>query len=94
MAFEQREGGISIFKNQYKEREGQPDYTGSALIDGKKKQISCWLKETRNGDKFFSCQVQEEYVKPSTRSISTSEGEPNPNYNPAINNDFDDDIPF
>jgi len=90
MAFEQREGGMSIFKNQHKEREGQPDYTGNALIDGKKKQISCWLKETRNGDKFFSCQVQDPH------NPNASAGEPNPNYNPdeAINNDFDDDIPF
>ena len=88
--FEQREGGMSIFKNQYKEREGQPDYTGTAKIDGKDKQVSCWLKQTTKGDNYFSCQVQEKYIKPS------SEGQPNPNYNPnaAINNDFDDDIPF
>lgn len=93
--FEHKDNSMSIFKNGYKEREGQPDYKGSGMIDGKKKQISCWLKKTRNGDTFFSCAIQDPYVKPDINN-SASQGEPNPNYNPdaAINNNFDDDIPF
>jgi len=81
--FEHKEGGMSIFKNTNKTKENQPDYTGNALIDGKKKQVSCWLKETQNG-KFFSCQVQDPY-NPSNNI---------PAQQTKINNDFDDDIPF
>jgi len=100
--FEQREGGMSIFQNGYKNSPNQPDWKGTALIDGKKKQISCWTKTTRNGDEFLSCQVQDEYVKPQSTTAkpeATPDGrELNPNYDPnaksPINNDFDDDIPF
>ncbi|MCK5609711.1 hypothetical protein KAR91_48000 [Candidatus Pacearchaeota archaeon] len=83
--FEHKEGGMSIFKNDRKERENQPDYTGSALIDGKKKQISCWLNEGKNGNKYFSCKVQDPYVNPSNNTSQQQS---------AINNDFDDDVPF
>jgi len=81
--FEHREGGMTIFKNSYKEKENQPDYKGEALIDGKKKQVSCWIKQGKNG-KFFSCQVQDPYKPAETTAAEKAH----------INNDFDDDIPF
>lgn len=84
MAYEQKEGGMNIFKNNYKEKSNQPDYTGKAMVDGKMKDVSCWLKEDRNGNKFFSCQIKDEWVNPNSA----------PPAPPAVNNDFDDDIPF
>lgn len=84
MAFEHKEGGMSIFKNEHKEKESQPDYTGSAKIDGKEKKISCWINEGKNG-KYFSCKVQDPYVNPSNNTSAQQS---------AINNNFDDNIPF
>lgn len=99
--FEHNDNTISIFKNGYKNKDSQPDYKGSGVIDGKKKQISCWEKETRNGDTFLSCAIQDSYVKPTESQASPEKkydeagNELNPNYvEPVINNDFDDDIPF
>lgn len=56
--YEIRDNSGSIFKNNRKEKENQPDYTGKALIDGKEKAVSMWVKEGKNG-KFFSVSFQE-----------------------------------
>ena len=56
--YEQRDNSGSIFKNNRKEKDTQPDYTGKALIDGKEKSISMWIKEGKSG-KFFSLSFQE-----------------------------------
>lgn len=54
MAFEQRDNSGSLFKNDRKQQENHPDYTGTAMIDGCEYFISAWVKESRAGKKFFS----------------------------------------
>lgn len=44
MAYEQKEGDIAIFKVREKRNERGPDWTGKALIDGKEKDVSLWIK--------------------------------------------------
>ena len=100
-SFELRDGGMNIFPNGYKQKDNQPDYTGKAKIDGKDKQVSCWIKQGMNGE-YFSCQVQDPYVRPEAQQSHVQPthdeagNELNPNYNLNVkpNNDFDDDIPF
>lgn len=53
----------AIFKNDYKQKETQPDYKGKALIDGKEKEIALWLRESKGGVKYFSIVFSEPYVK-------------------------------
>ena len=53
MAYEQRDNSGSLFKNTYKQRDNQPDYTGNGMIDGVEYKISSWVKEGQRG-KFFS----------------------------------------
>ena len=53
MAYELRDESGSLFRNDRKESEQQPDYRGDAKIDGKAYRISAWLKEGQSG-KFFS----------------------------------------
>lgn len=45
MAYEQREGSGSLFKNDRKEQPNHPDYKGSALIGGVEYWVSAWIKE-------------------------------------------------
>ena len=56
--FEMKDNSGNIFKNNRKEKDSQPDFTGKALIDGKEKSISMWVKEGKSG-KFFSVSFQE-----------------------------------
>ena len=51
-----------LFKNNRKEKETHPDYTGTGNWNGQDFQISAWLKEGKNG-KFFSFSFQEPYKK-------------------------------
>jgi len=47
MGFEHKPNSGSIFPNDYKERDGQPDHTGSAMIDGVEYRIAGWINEGR-----------------------------------------------
>lgn len=49
MAFEHKDGSGSLFENDRKERDSQPDWTGSAKIDGKDYWIAAWENEGRKG---------------------------------------------
>jgi len=59
MSYEKKEGDISIFKNKDKQPESkQPDYKGTALIDGKEKDVALWVRESASGLMYFSGQVK------------------------------------
>ena len=79
--YQPKPGSGSIFKNERKEKESQPDYRGEILTpEGQALEISLWVKEGKKG-KFFSASVkpkQERGTKPQ----------------PAATYDPNDDIPF
>lgn len=54
MAYETKDNTGSLFRNNRKESERHPDYNGSVRIDGHDMWISGWLKETKDGQKYFS----------------------------------------
>lgn len=81
------DGSGVLFTNKKKEKETEPDYTGTIEIDGKDYWLSAWInvgKETSRipGEKFMSLKanIKEAY---QPKSPVRKEGE-----------DFDDDIPF
>ena len=63
MSYEKKEGDISIFKNDKQPESKQPDYKGTALIDGKEKDVALWVRESKDGLKYFSGQVKPKWVK-------------------------------
>jgi hypothetical protein len=64
MAYEQKDNTGTIFKNNKKTDPKHPDYTGSAMIDGVKKDLSAWIKDGQKG-KFLSIAIRDPYTPQS-----------------------------
>jgi hypothetical protein len=60
----------SLFKNDRKNNEKQPDYTGTVNVDGKELRLAAWVKEGKNG-KFFSLKLSEPQEKTSSTPTSS-----------------------
>jgi uncharacterized protein (DUF736 family) len=74
-----------LFRNDRKETETQPDFTGSIDVDGVDHYLSAWVKESKQGKKFFSLSVKakDAVAKPAMQKAKQ-----------VIQEDFEDDIPF
>ena len=78
---EQKENSGAIFKNNYKKAETHPDYKGKMNVDGKDKEVALWVRETKNGEKFFSMAISEP-------------NKPQPVAEELTKTEVDDDLPF
>ena len=70
----------ALFKNDRKQQDNHPDYTGSINVNGVDYFLNGWLKE-KDGRKYFSGTIKPKGDKPLARSTE---------HRPGI----DDDIPF
>lgn len=52
--YEQRDNSGSLFRNEKKEQPNHADYTGNGMIGGEEYWINAWVKEAKNGKKYFS----------------------------------------
>lgn len=65
MAFEQNDNSGSLFKNNRKEKENHPDFTGSAKIKGVDYWLSGWTKTREaNGEKWISLALKPKEEQP------------------------------
>jgi len=96
MAYEPREGDVTIFKNDT-DNERAPQYKGYAIIDGEKRQIALWVKEGAKG-KFFSGTVeltprQQQGQQPAQRAAAPQAPAPI-RQSAGATAPPDDDLPF
>jgi hypothetical protein len=80
---DQKEGQGVLFKNNKKEKDSQPDYTGTVTVGGEQKRLAAWLKISGKGTKYMSIQVSEQQERQEPK--------------PAPKGDFtdmSDDVPF
>jgi hypothetical protein len=80
MAYDNTNSGV-LFKNDRKEKESQPDFTGKINVGGTEYQLAAWVKEGQKG-KFYSLRVSEKNQQTTQKPQQTQQP------------DFDDSIPF
>ena len=49
----------ALFRNNKKENDKQPDYTGVINVDGVEKRLAAWLRESSKGTKYMSIAVSD-----------------------------------
>jgi hypothetical protein len=93
MAYEQRDNSGSLFRNDRKEKDTQPDYTGTGMYGGQEIRISAWLKTSKAGKKFLSLSIQ-----PKVEDHQNERPAPRPDFvrksSAGVGRDMDDEIPF
>lgn len=71
MTFVQKPNFGSIFKNDKKEKDTQPDWRGSiALPDGTQMELAGWIKRSNGGDEYISLKLSEPREKPDFQKLS------------------------
>jgi len=78
-----------LFKNDRKETDNHPDYTGKIDIDGTEYYLSAWIKESKNG-KFMSLSRGKSTSDKSESKKSEAKGKARQDREEFV----DDDIPF
>lgn len=84
-----------LFKNDRKERDNQPDYTGSLNVDGVEHFLDAWIKDGQRG-KFMSISVKRKDKQgggPAPSPQRSQAPAPAPKVSSGFD-DMDDDIPF
>jgi hypothetical protein len=72
MAYEFKEGDISIFRNDKKTSDNQPSHRGKMMLNGQIYKISAWTKG-KPGETFLSGKVEiDTYVKQDGLPVSES----------------------
>ena len=84
MEYDNTNRGV-LFRNEKKESEKHPDFTGSIDVDGVDHYLSAWVKESKQGKKFFSLSVKakDAVARPAMKQARQ-----------IVEEDFEDDLPF
>jgi hypothetical protein len=70
MAYEHKDNTGSMFANDRKSGESDPDRKGSALIDGVEYWVNGWIKKSKNGKPYMSLSFKPKSgaAKPTARA--------------------------
>lgn len=102
MAYDNTNSGL-LAKNQRKEKDSHPDYSGSINVDGQEYWLSAWIKEGREGtklegQKYFSLSVKPKDAQPEQRRAPApaprAPQQPQRRQQATSFDDMDSDIPF
>jgi uncharacterized protein (DUF736 family) len=79
---ENKNNSGALFRNDKKiAGSNQPDYTGNITIDGERKRLAAWIKESQAGNKFMSIQISDFNEQQNTQAAPSQA-------------EADDDLPF
>lgn len=75
----------ALFKNDRKETEKQPDYTGNVEVEGQKYNMAGWMRKSQKGQAYMSISL----------SVPQPQGAaPMPSQANHSSSSMDDEIPF
>lgn len=84
MAYTMNNNSGFLFKNE--RANGNPNapmYAGNVMVNGKEMRISAWVKETRDGKKYFSLSFSEPYQQQNAAPSAPAQQTPPPPQAPA-----------
>lgn len=89
MSYETKDYTGKLFKNEKKEKDTHPDYTGTALIGGVDHFMDAWLKTSEGGRKWmsFSFKPKQKQAQPPAPPARPAPSRP-------AREDFGDSVPF
>ncbi len=97
MSYQQRDNSGTLFKNQNKDTDKHPDYTGSALVDGVDYFMDAWINTAESGRQYmsfrFKAKDKQSATQPPRPSGKTHGDRPGGPKN-RMNRDESEDIPF
>lgn len=73
----------TLFRNEKRESEKHPEFSGSCNIDGVEYWISAWVNESKSGKRYFSLKFK---LKEDALKTQKNKYEPLP--------ESDDEVPF
>lgn len=68
MSYTHKPNQGSLFKNDRKEKDTHPDFTGTIMVGEKEMRLSAWKKQGKNGE-FYSLSLTEPKPKSNDNSI-------------------------
>jgi hypothetical protein len=87
MSFEHRPDSGSIFRNERAQNPAQPSHTGKAMIGGKTYKIAAWVKDKKDGGRYFSLKftpVEQQQQIDLEKPVASA----------PIDPEFNDQVPF
>lgn len=99
MAYEIKNNTGSLFKNDRRQNDNQPMYQGNAMVDGKLKRLSVWVRTSKNGTSYMSLAFEEvngAYQQNAPQQSAPAPQRPAPAPAPASQGlePLPDDLPF
>lgn len=77
--YEQKDGQGSLFRNEKKTNENQPDYRGELKWQNQLLKVAGWVKTSKTGSKFLSLKIEAIDTTPKpkqTKPTPSSDGLP------------------
>lgn len=95
MPYDNTNSGV-LFRNDRKDSDAHPDYTGKIDINGQQFWLSAWLNEQLKGEnagrKYFSIKARP--VEDNSNRSAGQMAQPQTQTAPPQTQTYDDDIPF
>jgi len=94
MAYEKKHGDATLFANDRKTKESQPDWRGSIRIDGKDYELAFWSKTSKNGIDFLGGRMGDEVKPPEAKGAFPNSPRPAPKPTSSVKDALDSDLPW